>query len=221
MKPDGVYFSLANKNNNMRKGIFIVLEGADGSGKSTHSHLLAGYLLSKGLEAVVTAEPTKGETGQKIRRVLKGEHEATPEELTELFTEDRREHVRGFILPNLENGKIVVCDRFYYSTIAYQSAQGVDEAWISELNRFVPEPDLVIVLEIDAREAEERMSGRHREVFEYAEFQEKVQAKLLELAKGGHSRLSKPGKGWKVIENDDKVEVVQSKIRKAVDSILQ
>ena len=204
----------------MPKGKFIVLEGADGSGKSTHSHLLAGYLLSKGMEVVVTAEPTKGNTGQQIRRILKGDEKASPEELTKLFTKDRREHVERFILPNLESGKTVICDRFYYSTIAYQSAQGVDEDWISDLNNFVPEPDLVIVLEIESSEADLRMSGREREVFEYVEFQEKVQKKLLELANGGYKQLSKPGKKWAIVKNDSGAEAVQERIREIVDKTL-
>jgi dTMP kinase len=205
----------------MKKGLFIVLEGADGSGKSTHSHLLAGYLLSKGMEVVVTAEPTKGKIGQEIRKILRDEKEASPEELTELFTEDRKEHVEKFITPNIEKGQTVICDRFYYSTVAYQSAQGVDEHWISDLNSFVPEPDLVIVLEIESSEADIRMKDRQREVFEYVEFQEKVQKKLLELAKGGNQNLSKPGKEWVVIQNDDHPEKVQEKIRATVNKLLE
>lgn len=203
------------------KGLFIVLEGPDGSGKSTHSKLLANYLESKGLEVVTTAEPTKGPIGQKIREILNGKEHVSAEELTQLFTEDRKEHVDTLIIPALESGKTVICDRFYYSTIAYQSAQGVHEDWISEMNSFVPEPDLVIVLEIDPEEADTRMVGRTREVFEYIEFQTKVQQNLLRLANGENKHLSKPGKTWVIVKNDTDKDIVQQRIRAAVDAILE
>jgi dTMP kinase len=203
----------------MKKPRFIVLEGADGSGKSTHSRLLADYLNSRGISALVTAEPTKGQIGQKIRMVLKGSEHASAEELTQLFTEDRKEHVDMLIIPALDSGKTVICDRFYYSTIAYQSVQGVDEGWISELNSFVPEPDIVILLEIDPEEADTRISGREREVFEYIDFQRKVQAKLLEMASGASERLSVPGKKWVIVKNEGTTEEVQNKIRDAVEPL--
>lgn len=205
----------------MEKGRFIVLEGADGSGKSTHMQLLADYLRENGLDAVTTEEPTKGFIGQAIRMILSGKINVSPTTLTLLFTADRAEHVENVIKPALEEGKTVICDRYYYSTVAYQSVQGVSQQWISQLNSQFPEPDLVLVLRIDSEAALSRMGNRAREVFEVLDFQEKVQQSLLDLAYGGRSNLSKPGKVWKVVSTADEKEKVQEKIREVVDNNLK
>jgi len=204
----------------MKTGKLIVLEGADGSGKSTHARLLAEYLEGKGKEVVVTQEPTKGFIGQAIRMILSGKIRVSPETLTLLFTADRAEHVDKVIKPALESGKIVISDRYYYSTVAYQSVQGVNDQWISQLNSFVPDPDLVIVLEVASEKALSRMSHREKEVFEVLNFQKKVQQKLLNLAYGERMKLAKPGKVWKVISNVDKLERVQERVREVVESHL-
>lgn len=201
--------------------MFIVLEGADGTGKSTHAKMLAEYLRNKGLDVVLTQEPTKGEIGKEIRAVLGGKKEATPLELTKLFTEDRKEHVEKVIQPALDRGKIVISDRFYYSTVAYQSAQGVDKNKISEMNSFVPEPDLVVLVEVTLDEADSRMRHREKEVFEVTEFQKKVQQNLLDLADGGCAELSKPGKVWTIINNSGDLKEVQNALREIVDRHLE
>jgi dTMP kinase len=204
----------------MKKGFFIVLEGADGSGKSTHARLLAEYLESKGRDVVVTQEPTKGFIGQAIRRALSGKMEVSPKTLALFFTADRCEHVEQVIRPALAAGKAVITDRYYYSTIAYQAVQGVSPKWVSELNSFVPEPDLVLILKIDTDKALSRISAREKEVFEVRDFQEKVQKNLLDLASGEHKNLSKPGKSWRVVDSNGRPEDVQKKIREAVDEHL-
>ncbi len=200
----------------MKKGSFIVIEGADGSGKSTHAKLLADHLREEGHRAVLTQEPTHGFIGQAIRMVLAGKIRVSPETLTLLFTADRAEHVDKVIRPALEKGKVVISDRYYYSTVAYQSVQGIGDQWISQMNSFVPEPNLVIVLEVASEKALARMSHREKEVFEVLNFQKKVQQKLLSLAYGERSKLSKPGKAWKVISNADEVGQVQERVREAV-----
>ncbi len=205
----------------MKKGKFIVLEGADGSGKSTHARLLSEHLKGCGMGVVVTQEPTKGFIGQAIRMILSGKIKVSPETLTLLFTADRAEHVDKVIKPALEEGKVVISDRYYYSTVAYQSVQGVNEQWISQLNSFVPDPDLVIVLEVASEKALARMSHREKEVFEVLNFQKKVQQKLLNLAYGERNKLSKPGKIWKVFSNAGRVKEVQSKIREFTDAHLK
>jgi len=204
----------------MTMGKFIVFEGADGTGKSTHVKMLVDYLQETGIDVVLTEEPTKGEIGKEIREVLSGKTEASPEELTELFTKDRKEHVEKVIQPMLEEGKTVICDRYYYSTVAYQSTQGVNKDWISELNSFVPEPDLVIVITISPEEAQTRMHHREKEVFEVIHFQEKVQAELRALAEGENKKLSVPGKEWEIVSNVEDTETVQKRIRELVESHL-
>ncbi len=204
----------------IRTGKLIVLEGADGSGKSTHAGLLAEYLEKRGYKVVLTQEPTNGFIGQAIRMILSGRIKVSPETLTLLFTADRAEHVDKVIRPALENGGIVISDRYYYSTIAYQSVQGVSDNWISQMNSFVPEPDLVIVLEVASEKALARMSHKEKEVFEVLNFQKKVQKKLLSLAYGERTKLSKPGRIWKVISNAGRVEHVQKRIQEVVDTHL-
>jgi dTMP kinase len=203
----------------MQKGLFIVLEGADGSGKSTHVRLLKDYLQKKGHNIVLTAEPTEGSIGRQIRDVLSGKKQASPEKLTLMFTADRAEHIEKVINPGLQSGKTVICDRFYYSTIAYQSAQGVSEHWISEINSFVPDPDLVILIDVPPEEAVARMKHKEKEVFEVLDFQKKVHDKLISLAKGGNKELSKPGKSWVILSNLGDVGEVQDKIRQLVDDL--
>ncbi len=215
------FCNLRHKLHEMSKGKFIVFEGADGTGKSTHVKMLVEYLHTKGIDVVLTEEPTKGEIGKEIREVLGDKKDATPKKLTELFTQDRKEHVENVISPMLEKGKIVICDRYYYSTIAYQSTQGVDKDWISELNSFVPEPDLVVVITISPEEAQTRMHHREKEVFEVLHFQEKVQAELLALANGDHKKLSVPGKKWEVVSNVEDANTVQKKIQELVEKTLQ
>jgi len=205
----------------MAKGSFIVIEGADGCGKTTHVKLLAKHLRERGYDVVTTQEPTKGAIGQAIQDVLSGRAKVSPATLTLFFTADRGEHIDTVIKPALDEGKVVITDRYYYSTIAYQSVQGVKTTWISQLNSFVPEPDLVIVLKVESEEALARMSGRQLEIFEVLNFQKKVQQALLDMAYGGRSKLSKPGKVWKIISTATETEETQAKIRDFVDKHLK
>ncbi|MBN2518062.1 MAG: dTMP kinase [Candidatus Altiarchaeota archaeon] len=192
-------------------GIFIVIEGADGTGKSTHAKLLGEYLRKNGYDVVNTAEPTKGLMGKRTREVLSGKADVTPKELTLLFTEDRKEHVKNLVRPSLDGGKVVICERYFYSTIAYQSIQGVDPKWIEKINSFAVKPDLVILLKISPKKALDRMH-RQKEVFEVLEFQEKVQEVLIRFAQT---------KSWVVVETEADMNRVQDKIRAAVDRFLE
>lgn len=172
----------------MRKGNFIAFEGVDGSGKSTHAKLLAAYLKGKGHEVVLTAEPTKGFLGQIIRMVLASKLEVSPRTFALLFTADRSEHIDKIIQPNLDAGKIVITERYYYSTLAYQSSQGLNFNWLVDINKFAIDPDLVIMLEIDPDDALARIK-RDKDIFEVQEFQHDVQKELIEFAYKRYKRL--------------------------------
>jgi len=115
-------------------GTFIVFEGPDGSGTTLHSRLLAEHLSSKGRSVLLTAEPSDGAIGASIRPLLK-EQNVPPDALQMLFTADRAEHLSRVILPALEEGKVVICDRYIPSTIAYGMALGLEKAWLQELNK--------------------------------------------------------------------------------------
>jgi dTMP kinase len=152
--------------------MFMVLEGADGCGKSTHARLIAGWLRDMGRETLLTFEPTESPIGALIREVLSGRLEVEPQSLALLFTADRSQHVKQ-IRESLNRGCDVVCERYYHSTVAYQAAQGVDRRWLLEINSFAPEPDLTILLETDPETAAKRtFTG---EIFEKKEFLQRVQ----------------------------------------------
>ena len=131
----------------MSNGILIAFEGIDGTGKSTQCRMLGEYLSGKGISNISLAEPTKGEWGLKIRRLLsQGRNGVSPEEELEWFLNDRKEDVELNINPALKAGKVVLMDRYYYSTAAYQGALGFDPQKIRKDNeKFAPLPDRVLI----------------------------------------------------------------------------
>ncbi len=138
-----------------------MFEGIDGSGKSTQVKLLAENLRQTGLTAVLTSEPSIGPVGRKIRSLVK---RLAPEEEVELFTEDRKDHVKSLILPALHAGKIVICDRYYYSSAAYQGARGLDPLLIININReFAPQPDITFFLDLTPEAALTRITQGRQE----------------------------------------------------------
>jgi len=141
-------------------GRLIVFEGIDGAGKSTQARLLAESLESAGLAVLQTREPTDGPHGRRLRESAASGRLPPSEEL-ELFVRDRKQHVRDEILPALDAGKIVIVDRYYLSTAAYQGARGLDpEAIMSANEAFAPIPALAILLTADAGEGRGRIRGR-------------------------------------------------------------
>lgn len=143
-----------------RPGILIAFEGIDGAGKTTQVQLLADALRSAGEEVVSSKEPTNGPWGQKIRASAATGRLPLHEEL-EAFVQDRIEHVASTIRPNLDAGRIVLLDRYFYSTIAYQGSRGAD---VEELDRqmrtIAPVPDVVYVLDLDPAAALARIRVR-------------------------------------------------------------
>lgn len=153
--------------------MFIVIEGLDGSGKSTQARMLAESLRKEGHDVNLTAEPTESMTGSLLRRILSGYLEVDAKTLALLFTADRMEHLDKEIKPSLDKGEVVVCERYYHSTVAYQAAQGIDRNWLLQLNCKALEPDATFYLDIEPSKAINR-SDRN-EIFEEAEFLKKVQ----------------------------------------------
>lgn len=129
----------------MNKGLLIVFEGIDGTGKSTQMSLLACFLKEKGLDVIETREPTNGQFGQRIRALYANRDGVSREEELELFIADRQEHVQDMLTPGLEEGKIILCDRYFLSTAAYQGAVGFSPEEIIERNGFAPQPDLALL----------------------------------------------------------------------------
>lgn len=130
-------------------GLLIVFEGIDGAGKTTQAHMLKHELERAGLEVVISKEPTDGPWGQRIRKSAATGRLPLDEEL-HAFVEDRKEHVRDLIWPALTAGKVVILDRYYYSTMAYQGQRGADVDGIKEaMLEVAPIPDMVVLIDLD------------------------------------------------------------------------
>jgi len=143
----------------MKRGVLIAFEGIDGTGKSTQLPLLAAYLRSLGHTVVETREPTEGEYGRRIRALYTDRGQVSLEEELELFIQDRKEHIQNCIEPALQAGQIVLTDRYYFSTAAYQGAAGLDAQAIFRRHSFAPEPDRVLLLTQTPAESVQRIQG--------------------------------------------------------------
>ncbi|MBO5547682.1 MAG: dTMP kinase [Candidatus Methanomethylophilaceae archaeon] len=169
------------------KGAFIVFEGADGAGKSSLCKRVAEWLTAKGRDVVLTAEPTHEGIGAFIRSGNAGEISQRTEAL--LFVADRNDHTEK-IMRMVEEGKIVLSDRYFASTVAYQSARldgdASDRDWLIDINRqFIDRPDATILLDIDPEVGMSRVGDRGEEIskFERMDFQKQVRENYLRLAK--------------------------------------
>jgi dTMP kinase len=166
------------------KGLLIVLEGIDGSGKTTQVRRLLKSLGRLGYEAVGFREPTTGRWGRQIRKHARLSRSLSPEEELGLFVKDRVDNVERNLKPALAVGKIVVLDRYYFSTMAYQGAKGLDPARIRRMNeRFAVRPDLVFILDIGAGPGLDRIHHRKRRdlLFERERYLRRVRAIFLRL----------------------------------------
>ena len=177
----------------VKRGALIVFEGLDGCGKSTQLSLAAEVLRTKGLDPVVTREPTDGPWGRKIRAMAASGEAVSPETELEWFFEDRREHMRNIIRPALEVGQTVLSDRSYISTVAYQGARGLDPKKILvDSEAEFEQPVLVLLFEVSPRDGLARVEARgglSEPVFENLEFQEKVAAVFADLEVSGLVRI--------------------------------
>jgi dTMP kinase len=162
--------------------VLINLEGIDGCGKSTQSKLLMKKFEENNEKTIILKEPTDGKYGKKLWEMLSGKREATTEQILDLFVMDRKEHVKEKINPALKEGKIVLMDRYYYSTMAYQAAAGIDVNRIRKDNEFAPKPDIVLIFDLPVDLAMKRViSHSVADVFEKEEHLEKVREAYLNL----------------------------------------
>jgi dTMP kinase len=165
------------------KGKFIVFEGIDGSGKTTHASLFYSYLLSRGKRALLTKEPTQSIIGSLIREALNGEWKTNSATLQLLFCADRAQHIKT-IMPFLRKGYIVVSDRYAFSTIAYGTASGLDYKWLVDINSALPYPDLTFILDVSVETALKRINSTNRKksIFEVKNFQTRARETYLKIA---------------------------------------
>ena len=193
--------------------LFVVFEGIDGAGLSTHSHLLYEYLLGRGYSAVLTKEPTDGLIGGLIRACLRGEWRTDPLTLQLLFVADRSHHVNNLILPALRQGKIVISDRYMFSSIAYGTVSYGDYEWLKLINSRFPVPDVTFVLDVPVEVALQRIRRTRFgfELFENARLR-RVREVFLKIAEEF---------GAVIVSTDRPVDEVQADVRRVVEEALR
>ena len=197
----------------MEKGFLIVIEGIDGAGKSTQAETLMDRLRKRGFDAVYFREPSGSRWGREIKRKALDPDSLTPEEELELFQRDRKENLEKNLRPALERNKIVVLDRYYFSTIAYQGAKGIDEERIKRMNEeFAVEPDLVFILDINPQQGLDRIKNRRKKdrLFERADYLARVR------------KIFRGFKGKKFIHIDARMtkEAISARIEKHVLNLI-
>ena len=156
---------------------FVVLEGIDGAGTTTQLRLIEARCRQEGIPCFCTFEPTGNCTGKAIRSILRGDEEVEPGTMAYLFAADRFEHLyneTGGILQHLKNGEMVICDRYLFSSLAYQSINcGFD--FVFNINKDFPLPAHLIFLDVTVEVGHERLSGRNNlDIFENDSFQQSV-----------------------------------------------
>ncbi len=177
----------------MKRGILIVFEGIDGSGKSTQLRRTAAALRARGLDILETGEPTKGLWGRKIREMARTTDRVPRETELAWFIKDRREHMRDVVEPALAAGRIVLCDRSYFSTVAYQGARGFDPATLlADSQTEFGRPDLVLFFDIEPEDGLARVAargGQAEPVFEELNYLERVAEIFRSLEAPGLLRI--------------------------------
>ncbi len=189
---------------------FIVIEGLDGSGTTTQLHYIAERCKQASLQVMTTFEPTDNEIGKLIRRVLALEIEVHPSTLAHLYVADRHEHLYGTkgIVEMIQNGSIVISDRYLFSSLAYQSVTCGFEL-IRHLNGSFPLPELVIFIDLDPDISQSRISKRSKkELFDSRQFQEQVRKAYLQA----FSLYDKSEMTIEILDGHESPETIHEKI---------
>lgn len=207
----------------MKQGLFLTLEGVDGCGKSTQLCFLTEYLKQKGLDVLLTREPGGCAISEQVREILLSPENKAMSAETEmlLYAAARAQHIAEKILPALEAGKVVLCDRYLDSSIAYQGyGRELGEARVRQINwyaieRCMPDATFLFLLEVDrsferirqGRESKDRLEQESRGFFERVDF--------------GFHALAQKEKRIRVIDAARSVEQVWAELREKVDEVLE
>ncbi len=207
----------------MYKGLFITVEGVDGAGKTTHIPFLARFLNDAGLEVIITREPGGTRSGEALREILLHRPDnpiCGDTELLLMFAA-RMEHLKQVILPAVQSGKCVLCDRFTDATYAYQGGgRGIDENRIARLEEWVQngfQPDLTLVLDVSVEVGLSRTRGRgdqsDRFEQEKTEFKERVR-------RAYHDRAQRYPDRIKLVDASHSIEETQQVLIEHMKSFL-
>jgi len=196
--------------------MFIVFDGIDGCGKSTQMFKLSEYLysLSKYCHILITREAYKD---RKIREVLKqDESKDKAEALTNLFVQDRKEHISKLILPFLKEDVIVISDRYKYSTICFQAAQGQDMKKLIEMHKDMPVPDFVFILNLSSETAFNRINKRTAEKGKPEQNKFEEDASFLEKVRQNYLKMPQifPDEKIIIIDGNKSIEEIFEEIKK-------
>jgi dTMP kinase len=168
-----------------KRSLFVCVEGLDGCGKTTQTQLLVERLRKRGYNVVYTAEPSRGKIGKFIKEYcLHGEKRVSSIVEALLFAADRFEHLENEVIPALNEGKIVVSDRYVYSSLAYQGAAGLDLKWIEKINEHATHPDLAVFIDVEPETVIQRLKPK-KSVMENLETQRKVRGVYMKFVEKG------------------------------------
>ncbi|MDD4370342.1 MAG: dTMP kinase [Anaerostipes sp.] len=204
-------------------GLFITMEGPDGAGKSTQIDLLRDYLLERGYDIIVCREPGGTEISESIRQIILNKDYTKMGNMTELllYAAARAQLVEEVIRPAIQEGKVVICDRFLESSVVYQGiARGMGMDLVYKVNEYAigdMMPDLTVMIDLDAKEGIQRKKNQtelDRMERESIEFHEKVVDGYRSLLNQGLDRI-------KTVDGMQPVDVIQTRIRELVNKLIE
>jgi len=202
------------------RGIFITIEGPEGSGKSTHSKLLCDFLRRRGYRVLHTREPGGTRISEAVRKILLNKNNKGMSDICELFLflAARAQIVDEIVRPALKKGYVVVCDRFHDATVAYQGyGAGLDLKLIEEMGKLATKgikPDLTVLLDVETKKGLRRAAAKDRIETKSLEFHKRVRGGYLALAE------REPGRIKVIPTTEAKVSDVQDMVRRAVLSVV-
>jgi len=188
--------------------VLITFEGIDGSGKTTQTRLLKHWLESRGKQVILTEEPTNNEIGRALKKRMRTATHNWVEAI--LFSADRALHCEQVIIPNQD--KIVICDRYTHSTLAYQTSMGLDKKWVECLNNNAPRPDLTIYLDVKPETAVKRINKRNKRTIKYEQ--------LALLKKVRQEYLKMKNDKFIILNGEKSIQEVHEEITMIVNKII-
>ncbi|MDI6807184.1 MAG: dTMP kinase [Candidatus Aenigmarchaeota archaeon] len=196
------------------KGIFIVLDGLDGAGLSTQARLLEKWLRKKGKKVLLTKEPTFGMIGGLIKSVLKREWKTDQKALQLLFSADRAHHLQKEIIPALERGYVVICDRYILSTYCFGVIDRVDLNWLRSINSKFLKPEITIILDVPPQVSLERVekSRFSLELFE--------EIKKLKKVRRNYHKLKNEFPNTFVVDGTKSIHEVHAEIKNIIEKFI-